>query len=177
MQNNQPIPEKRKFQIEDGILILLLIFSLTGTAISDYSPDDGYGYWLAMVFVFAFFAIIIARLQSKQNDGDFKEIVKEQSLHWLTTSLVVLGAFLLRNAEQLSAPSASLVILLLLCLATMLDGLRIGWRFSLVGLFLGSASIIRAYYEPFMLIDISIAVFLIAATFGWEYWNDKRNNQ
>ncbi len=174
MQYNQPIADKRKFQIEDGILILLLIFSLTGTAISDYSPDDGYGYWLAMVFVFAFFAIIIAWLQSKHIEGEFKKIVKEQSLHWGTTSLVVLGAFLLRNAGQLSAGSASLVILLLLCLATMLDGLRIGWRFSLVGLFLGAVSIVRAYYEPFLLIDTAIAATIIMLTFIWEYWIEKR---
>jgi len=174
MQENTTISEKRKFQVEEGILILLLILSLTGTAISDYSPSDGYGYWLGMVFVFAFFAITIAWLQSKHKDGEFKEIVKEQSLHWATTLLVVGGAFLLHKAGQLSAGSASLVILLLLCLATILDGLRIGWRFSLVGLFLGSASIIRAFYEPFLLIDIVIAIFIIIATFLWESWMNKR---
>lgn len=174
MQENTSISEKRKFQVEEAILILLLIFSLIGTAISDYSPDDGYGYWLGMVVVFAIFAIIIAWLQSKHKDGEFKEIVKEQCLHWLTTMLVVAGAFLLRNAGQLSAESASLVILLLLCLATILDGLRIGWRFSLVGLFLGSASIIRGYYEPFLAIDIIIAVIIVIASFLWEYWMNKR---
>ena len=161
MQENTSISEKRKFQVEEAILILLLIFSLIGTAISDYSPDDGYGYWLGMVVVFAIFAIIIAWLQSKHKDGEFKEIVKEQCLHWLTTMLVVAGAFLLRNAGQLS-------------LATILDGLRIGWRFSLVGLFLGSASIIRGYYEPFLAIDIIIAVIIVIASFLWEYWMNKR---
>ncbi len=176
MQIDTTISEKRKFQVEEGILILLLILSITGNSISDYSPTDGYGYWLIMVFVFAIFAIIIAWLQSKHKDGDFKDIVKEQSLHWLTTLLVVGGAFLLRTSGQLTADSASLVILLLLCLATILDGLRIGWRFSLVGLFLGSTSIIRAFYEPFMLIDIVIAIFIIVATFLWEYWINKREN-
>ncbi|MCF6202298.1 MAG: hypothetical protein L3J59_01310 [Methylococcaceae bacterium] len=40
---------------------------------------------------------------------------------------------------------ASLVILLLLSLATMLDGLRIGWCFSQVGLYLGISSVIRCF--------------------------------
>lgn len=176
MEIEVSISEQKKFQVEEGILILLLILSITGNTISDYSPTDGYGYWLIMVFVFAIFAIIIAWLQSKHKDDDFKDIVKEQSLHWLTTLLVVAGAFLLRTSGQLSADSASLVILLLLSLATTLDGLRIGWRFSLVGLFLGSTAIIRAFYEPFMLIDIVIAVFIIVATFLWEYWMNKREN-
>lgn len=176
MQEGYTISEKRKFQIEDGILIFLLILSITGVAITDYSTDDGYGYWIIMVFVFALFAIFIAWLQSKNNDGDFADIVKEQSLHWLISLLVVGGAFLLQKSGQLTAETASLVILLLLSLSTMLDGLRIGWRFSLVGLYLGSSSIIRAFYEPFIWIDTIIAISIVTATFLWEYWMNTRKS-
>ncbi len=176
MQEVQTISEKIKFHIEEGILIFLLFLSLAGVAITDYSPDDGYGYWLIMVFVFAIFAILIAWLQSKHNDGDFADIVKEQSMHWSTSLLVVGGAFLLQKSGQLSPTSASLVILLLLSLATMLDGLRIGWRFSLVGLYLGISSVIRAFYGPIMWLDTLIAILIVAATFLWEYWMNKREN-
>ena len=53
MQEQPYISEKRKFQVEEGILIFLLILSLTGIAITDFSPDDGYGYWIIMVFVYS----------------------------------------------------------------------------------------------------------------------------
>jgi len=176
MQEDYTLSEKRKFHIEDGILIFLLILSISGVAIMDYSTDDGYGYWIIMVFVFALFAILIAWLQSKHQEGEFADIVKEQSLHWITSLLVVGGAFLLQKSDQLTAESASLVILLLLSLATMLDGLRIGWRFSLVGLYLGASSIIRAFYEPFIWIDSIIAILIVTATFLWEYWMNKRKD-
>lgn len=174
MQESSHISEKRKFQVEEGILIFLLILSVAGIAISDYAPEDGYGYWIIMMFVFAIFAIIIAWLQSKHKEGEFTDIVKEQSLHWLTSLMVVGGVFLLQKAGQLTADSASLVILLLLSLATMLDGLRIGWRFSLVGLLLGISSIIRAFYDAFLVIDIFIAIMIVALSFLWEYWMNKR---
>ena len=48
---------KRHFYIEEVILILLLVLSLLGTRTTDYSPVDGYGYWIIMVFVFALLAI------------------------------------------------------------------------------------------------------------------------
>ena len=161
MQEDYSLSEKRKFHIEDAILIFLLILSVTGVAIMDYSTDDGYGYWIIMVFVFALFAILIAWLQSKSQDGDFIKIV-------------VGGAFLLQKSGQLTAETASLVILLLLSLATMLDGLRIGWRFCLVGLYLGSSSIIRAFYDPFIWIDSIIAITIVASAFLWEYLMNKR---
>ena len=176
MQQQPYISEKRKFQVEEGILIFLLILSLSGIAITDFSPDDGFAYWIMMVFVFAIFAITIAWLQSKHQEGEFKEIVKEQSMHWATSLLVVGGAFLLQKADQLTADSASLVILLLLSLATILDGLRIGWRFSLVGLFLGSSAVIGAFYEKFLWIDIAIAIGIVISTFLWKYWINKRAN-
>jgi hypothetical protein len=174
MQEDQFISEKRKFQVEEGILIFLLILSLTGVAITDFSPDDGYGYWIIMVFVFAVFAILIAWLQSKHKEGEFKVIVTDQSLHWATSLLVVGGAFLLQKSGHLTPQSAGLVILLILSLATMLDGLRIGWRFSLVGLFLGSSSIIGAFYKSSIWIDLVFAIVIVISTFLWEFWKNKQ---
>ncbi len=174
MSEESLMSHKRKFQVEEAILIFLLILSLAGVAITDFSPDDGYGYWIIMVFVFALFAILIAWLQSKHKPGAFAEIVKDQSLHWGTTLLVVGGTFLLQKSGHLNAESAALVILLLLSLATILDGLRIGSRFSLVGLFLGCSSVIAAFFEYFMWINTVIAILIITLSILWEVWKNKR---
>jgi hypothetical protein len=167
----ETINPKRKFQIEEGILILLLILSLTGIFINDFSPADGYGYWTLMVFVFAVFAIIIGWLQSKHRSEDIKIILSEQALHWTASLLVVGGAFLVQKAE--GATDAGLVILLILSLSTILDGLRVGWRFSLVGLFLGTSAVIAAYTEHFFWIEFLIAILIVLATVLWEIWIER----
>ncbi len=156
--------DQKRNKLEDAILIFLLILSLAGIAITDYSPNDGYGYWLIMVFVFAFFAILTAWIQSKHTNREFASIVKHQSMHWSTTLLAVGGGFMLQKSGHLSPDAACFVILLLLSLASMLDGLRIGWRFSLVGLFLGSSSVIGAFYNPHMWIDAIIAIVIVVAS-------------
>ncbi len=175
MQEELFISEKRKFQIEEGILILLLILSLVGTGITDFSPHDGYTFWMIMVFVFSLFAIFIAWIQSKKHDMlDFTAILKEQFMHWATTLLIVGGAFVLQKSGQLNEINASLVILLILSLATMLDGIRIGWRFSMVGLFLGLSAVVIANFENFMWIEILIAIAIVALTIVWEIFMNKR---
>lgn len=175
--DSQFVEHRRRFRIEEGIFILLLLLSLLGIGITHFSPEDGYGYWLMMVLVFGLLAVLITWLQAKKTDIDFAAIVKEQTLHWATSLLVVGGAFLLQKSGRLDESSASLVVLLILSLATMLDGIRIGWQFSLVGFFLGACAIIVAYLEQFMLASSLLALAIIACTILWEIWIHKRAYQ
>ena len=174
MPEDAIITAKRKFHIEEAILILLLILSLVGIGITDYSPADGYGYWIIMMLVFALFAILIAWLQSKHRTSDFKKILREQSMHWATSLLMVGGAFLIQKSGRLAPENAGLVILLILSLSTILDGLRVGWRFSLVGLFMGVSAVIAAYIEHFLWLALVIAIVIVAATILWEILLEKR---
>ena len=64
-------------------------------------------------------------------------------------------------------------MLLILSLATFLDGQRVGWRFSLIGFFLGISAIISAHMSNPMLIEIPLAIAIVASTFMWEEWFDK----
>ncbi len=173
-QDSQLIEHRRRFQIEEGIFILLLLLSLVGIGITDFSPEDGYGYWLIMVLVFGLLAVLVSWFQSKKGDVDFGAIIKEQTLHWTASLIVVGGAFLLEQAGKLDESSASLVVLLLLSLATMLDGIRVGWQLSLVGFFLGACAIIIAYVEQFMLASALLAIVIITCTILWEVWTHKR---
>ena len=175
MPEDTLITTQSRFQIEEGILILLLILSLVGIGITDYSPADGYGYWLIMVVVFAAFAIFIGWLQSKHRAEDFKLILREQSLHWATSWWVVGGVFLIHQPGRIADDDAGLIILLILSLSTMLDGLRVGWRFSLVGLFLWTSAIIAAYTEHFLWLQMLIAVLIVIGTIFWQFWQEKRS--
>lgn len=77
------MPSKRHFWIESGVFVLLVLLSLGGIFITDFSPDDGYGYWLLMVFVFGVLSVFVSWLQTKRKDFDFGDILKTQAMHWL----------------------------------------------------------------------------------------------
>lgn len=177
MQDEALIRHRRRFQLEEALFIVLLLLSLLGIAVTAFEPLDGYSYWLGMVLVFAILAVVISWIQSKKKDLDFVALVKEQTLHWLVTLLVVGGAFLLQQSGRLDESNASLVVLLILSLATTLDGIRVGWQLSLVGLFLGSCAILIAYTEQFMLAAAALAITIIICTILWEIWIHKRAYQ
>lgn len=170
-QDEQPSPHHRHFSIEEAIFILLVILSLLGIVITDFSRPDGYGYWMVMVVVFGALAIFVSWMQAKTSDNDFAEIVKEQGLHWLHTLIVVGAASLVIKTEI----NASLVILLILSLATMLDGMRIGWQFTLLGFFLATCAIIVAYVEHFILACFGLAVLVVIGTFVWGFWLNRHS--
>lgn len=162
-------PRKRYFAIESSVFVLLILLSLGGIFITDFSPDDGYGYWLMMVFVFGLVSVFVSWLQTKQKDLDFGDILKAQAMHWFHTIIAVVAASLLNKAGQLQGLSADLVILLILGLSTMLDGYHIGWQFSLLGLFLIGCTIIIGYVNPFMWACVALAVVVMLGVVlkGW----------
>lgn len=173
-QDQQPASYRRHFGVEEAVFILLVLLSLLGIVVTDFSPHDGYGYWLLMVFVFAMLSIFVSWLQAKKSEEmDFGEIIKQQGLHWLHTLIIVGAAALLNKSGQLSEIAASLVVLLILALATMLDGFRIGWQFSVLGFFLAACAIIVAYVQAFILACASLATLIVIGTVVWGFWRHK----
>jgi hypothetical protein len=165
------LTSRRKRQIEAIILIILLILSLGGIFINDYAPSDGFGYWIMMVFVFAFFSIILGGLQSQQEGENFAPVLRDQALHWFCTLLVVGGASIVLKPEN----NSGLIILLILSLAVVLDGVRIGWRFSVVGVFLGVSAVIPTYTQHFFWVELIIVAAIVTLTIIWSFWL-RRNN-
>ncbi|MGR8930355.1 MAG: hypothetical protein ACU836_06920 [Gammaproteobacteria bacterium] len=180
MQDETPIDEllapERRFGLEEAVFVVLVILSVTGIVITDFSPHDGYGYWLIMVFVFGALSIFVSWLQAKSADYDFLDIAKQQAMHWLHTLFIVGAAFLLNKSGQLTDISASLVILLILALSTMLDGYRIGWQFSLLGFFLAACAIIVAYVEWFIWACAGLGLLVVIGSFLWTYWLRQSND-
>ncbi|GAB6139850.1 hypothetical protein JCM14076_05790 [Methylosoma difficile] len=174
MSTEDPPHPIRTFFIEEIVLALMLVLSLIGVWITDNSPPDSYEYWMVLMLVFALFAIGIAWLQSKHSLKDFTAIVREQTLHWLTSLAVVQGVYALQRAREFSIEDAGLIVLMILAQSTLLDGLRIGWRFGLVGVFLGLSAVIAAYIKHFFWIELFIAAAIVASTLFWEIWIRKK---
>lgn len=162
--------QRRHSRLEKAIFVLLVLLSLFGIVVTDFSQADGYGYWALMVIVFGVLSMGVSWRQAKISDSDFGEIVKEQARHWAYTLIVGAAAFLIIKSGHLSDIGASLLILLILALATMLDGVRTGWQFTLVGSFLAACAIIIAYVEQFIWACLGLAVLVIIGTFLWGFW-------
>jgi len=151
--------------LDEAVLITLLVFSIVGAIVSALTPQDAYLYWLAMIPLFGIGAMLSGWAQARR-EGDvrgfaFRELWKIQSLHWGGVVCTVVGVFVLRYEKLIDEDGTALVVLLILGLATFLDGIRIGWRFSLVGIFLGISAMIIAYLEQFLPIVVLLAVILI----------------
>jgi hypothetical protein len=69
---------------------------------------------------------------------------------------------------------AGIVIMMILAQSTILDGLRVGWRFSLVWIFLGVSAIIAANTHHFFWIELIIAILIVMVTVLIEVWQERR---
>ncbi len=164
--------------LDEGVLVFLLIFSVIGVAATKYSPAEAYLYWIAMIPVFGIGSMVSAWAQASyhghvrgQRLGD---IIKVQLLHWGGTLATVIGAAIINYYGHLSGEDAALVIILILGLATFLDGIRIGWRYSMAGVFLGITSVIVAATDYFFPIVLILATALIVFTV---YWGKRERHQ
>ena len=157
---------------EEAIMILLIVLSLIGIGVMNSSPADGYVYWIAMILLFGLAAMTTSFLQAKEGVHIIRDIWIEQSLHWFGTLLATGGTLLLLHLNVIDDRGAGLIMLLVLSLAAYLDGLRIGWRFGLVGNFLGLTAVVIPATPYFMWI-----LFILAAiTIGLTIYLDKRRN-
>ena len=162
-------PVRRRSPIEDGVLILLIILSLIGVGVTEFSPTDGYWYWMFMIVIFGLISIMLAFFESKKVSGSVvREVLAVQAIHWLGSMLTVLGVFLLLQAGRLNYENSGLVILLILALATFIDGIHLGWRFSMTGIFLGATAVIAAFFDDFMWIVLFLGIGIILISLYWE---------
>lgn len=177
MNNEEPqinaIIARLKLQLDEWIFILLLLLSLGGVGITKFSPSEGYRYWIVMIFVFAIFAIITGWLEKKKQEESFKALFLEQCFHWGGCLLVVGAMFTLTHSEHLDPTNTDLIFLLLLSLATFLDGQRVGWRFCLLGVFLGGSAVIISHVDNYMWVETLLAIAIGAGSFAGEHWYNK----
>lgn len=171
-QSDQLPSKRQQHLLEDFILVVLILFTMVGIYISNIAAADidGYLYWMVMIFIFALSAMLISIVQSKRKGSIIKKILIEQSLHWIGAILALFGVLLIVHSGSLTHYSAGLMFLLILSLATYLDGIRIGWRFGLIGNYLGLAAVVMAYADHSMWILYIIGVLIIVAV----YFVDKK---
>ncbi len=162
-ENSLSLPPKtgsvlRKFNHEEWVYFLVTLLSLIGVAVTDYAPTQSWVYWFCMVAAFATLAIILEKLQVSRKELPFRKLLITQLIHWGGTMLAVMISFSFVKTGRMTYDGDGLLILLILALATFIDGIHVGWRFYLAGLLLGLTTIFAAYFEQFMWIVIVVAV-------------------
>ena len=153
---------KRLFGLYEIILIVLILLSMIGIGITDFSPADSRLYWLAMVPVFAGACLILEWSRARGKGQKWSTILRTQLLLWLGLLLAVRLAYLLLHTGRLDNENTGLIILLLLALTTFFAGIHLGWRLFIVGIFLGLALIGAAYLEEFVWMFLIIALVVVA---------------
>lgn len=147
------------------IIFLLIVLSLIGLGITDFSPSRSHWYWLAMAPVFAAACLFIE--WSRVGDKGYKwtTLLRTQLLHWAGLLGAIELVYVLLYRERLTSENTGLVILLLLALTTFLAGIHLGWHLCLLGIFLGIALWVATYVEAF--IWVVLLVLVVAAGVGF----------
>jgi hypothetical protein len=153
---------KRLFGIHEIILIVLILLSIIGIGITDFSPADSHRYWFVMVPVFAVACLILEWSRARGKGQKWTTILRSQLLLWLGLLVAVRLVYLLLQAGRLDNENTGLIILLLLALTTFFAGIHLGWRLLIVGIFLGVALIAATYLEEFVWIFLIIALVVVA---------------
>ena len=156
---------KQLFGIYEIIFILLILLSIIGIGITDFSPGDGHLYWFAMVPVFAGACMILEWSRARGKGQKWTTIVRSQLLLWLGLLVAVRLVYYLLHAGRLDNENTGLIILLLLALTTFFAGIHLGWRLCLVGGFLGTALVAATYLEEYVWILFIIGLLALAAVF------------
>src|SRR5262249_15353768 len=129
------------------IFALLVLLSAIGIGVTDFSPKDGYWYWVAMVPVFGAASIFSALMLDRQEGETSAIILRRQILHWAGLLCAVYLVFLLVHAGRMNNEAAGLVTLIALALTAFLSGVYSDWRFCLVGAVLAGIAAGAAFVE------------------------------
>jgi len=165
-KGSSSVPKKR--HTSEFILILLLLLSVVGIALTDFSPTKGFWYWMAMGPVFCVATIAIEWSRMNRQGESKGRLVWTQVFHWFGYLVIVYLVFLLsgKDTGRLNNVDVGLVALLILAFATFSAGITASWRISIVGVFLGIAVVAIALLEEYIwallipLALIIIGVFL-----------------
>ncbi len=167
---------KRLFGIHEIILVVLILLSIIGIGITDYSPQESHRYWFVMVPVFAAACLILEWTRARGKGQKWTAIVRTQLLLWLGLLLAVRLVYLLLQTGRLDNENTGLIILLLLALTTFFAGIQLGWRLLIVGIFLGVALIGAAYLEEFVWIFFIIAAVIVGLLLLLKYYAAKKSD-
>lgn len=165
---------KPNYSIERISLAVVFILSMFGVGVTDYAPLQSLNYWGAMTVILAVSGLIMGWSKARHLGQPVLQTLRVQIIHWLATGVAVIGVFLLLKAGRLNYEGTGLVLLIVLGLATFLDGYRLNAFFSFVGMLIFILAIAAAYIEEYLWVLLIVMLTLGGAAFFWERYKFKK---
>ncbi|MGD9763800.1 MAG: hypothetical protein AB7V27_08820 [Candidatus Binatia bacterium] len=155
-----PPARSRRVPMEELVLVLLVVLSGIGVALTDYSPPLAFRYWLWMAPVFGVVSAIAAWSRAQRRGEPVGRILPTQVLHWLAVIGAVYLIYLLHSTGRMTNEAAGSAVLIVLALAAFLAGIYADWRLSVLGLVLGVAAAAFAVLEQVVWIVVMPALVI-----------------
>ena len=150
--------KKYKRGVEAASLTAALILSIIGIGITDFKPLVSYRYWGAMTLILAMSGIIIGWARQQREGKPVRAMLMTQIVHWAATLGAVGGILVLLLSGRLNYENTGLVILITLGLSTFLDGYRVSWSFSAIGVMMFITALLGAYVEQYVWILLIVII-------------------
>jgi hypothetical protein len=124
--------------------IVMIVVATVAVAWTDLRPQTSHLVWRGVAVLYA--AIAIWRVWAHDRINRWRA-TGVQLLHWLVFLLAMFIIEVPIVFDALNDISRGILLLLLLALATFLDGLYVDWRFCLVGALLGIGVVAVAFFN------------------------------
>jgi hypothetical protein len=151
-------------QLSSIVFGVLVVASVIGIAVMDFSARNGIWYWLAMVPVFGIASIAFAWYSSRDQGKLRSRLIWRQVLHWLTLALAILLIYLMTRAELVGRGIAGLMALLMFAIVTLLAGVHFDWRLAVLGVILAAtfaAGVLMQEFFWLLLIPTAILAVIV----------------
>ena len=158
-----------KTYLEEYIFVGLILLSLVGVFISDFSPIITFWYWLTMIPLFGATAILSAWSHGLESNVSVTRLVLSQIVHWGGAVIALVTTYSLWATGRFTDEHTGYIILILLALTTFTAGLHVGWRFYIAGIFLFIGGIITTHIREYVWV-LLLVLMVPLAIFGivWE---------
>jgi hypothetical protein len=144
------------------LFIFLLILSIGGIGIMEYSEKYALWYWLAMAPIFGGASLGLAWKTAHEKDATAGGHIRRQALHWLVLVVGLLLVFMMQRVEGMPPATGGLLAVLMLGVVTLLAGVHFEWRLAVLGTLLLLTFIAGVFVESFFWILLIPTVLSLA---------------
>ena len=138
-----------------------------GVVVTELMPQFSNYYWYGLCVLFSLVYAFSGTKQSSHNK------VTHHLLHWLGAGIAILIVFMFQYQKLISANQAALFNIVIVGMAAFTDGIRIGFKFSLVGIYLFWLALVLSLIEEYLWLFIGLSVLIVAVQWFWSHKQGK----
>lgn len=167
--NTQAI--KHVLKLDALMFVTIMLLALLGVGITDYNAASAHGYWRYLMLAMAVLTTLWGVWRTRKLGlAQGSKLLYQQSILWGSTLVAMLVIYLLQAEGRLDFEITGLMVLLVLALATFIDGMLVSWKLYIVGLVLLLALLLATYVEAFLWMIVLAAVVMITLVLAFVAW-------